>query len=137
MGIIKSGAMSFSEKNLDVMQNLEAVIADLSRKNPAITDYVALRGYEGVFQYYRAELRGHAAKKPELNGLDAAAFEALREICEFRLGRNALMAPDAGEIKPISVEELQDCLRQLIKSVERHTRIEGRMGYLSFIKRFV
>jgi hypothetical protein len=30
-----------------------------------------------------------------------------------------------------------DCLRELVKSVERHTKIDGRQGYLTFIDGFL
>lgn len=129
--------MALPERNLDVLQNLEATIAGVWRKNPAMTDYVALRAYEGVFAKYRAEARGHAPQETKLAGLDAIAFEEVKGICEFRLGRAPLIEGEAEKISPIPIEELLDCLRQLIRSVERHTKMHGRQGYLTFIDRFV
>jgi hypothetical protein len=130
--------MKFGEENLDVLQNLEFAIVQVWRACPEMTDYTALNAYEAARQLYRAELRGHVPKAPTLHGLDATAFEAVKQICEFRLGRHP--GPPSEEqipVTPISVEKLVDCLQSLIKSVERHTRHDGRKGYLKFLDGFL
>jgi hypothetical protein len=58
-------------------------------------------------------------------------------MCELRLGRPTPLETDGGPIPPIPVSELVDCLRQLRKSVERHTNAGGRQGYLTFVSQFV
>ena len=75
------------EENLDVLQNLEAAIVGVWREHPEMSDYVASRAYEAAFEQYRAEARGHQPKPAQLGGLDAEAFDAIKAICEFRLGR--------------------------------------------------
>ena len=102
-----------------------------------MSDYTALRAYEAAFQIYRAELRGHAPKPPGLSGLDAAAFEAVKAMCEFRLARKPCPVPGPENMPPISLQLLVDCLRELGKSVERHTKVDGRQGYLTFIDGFL
>lgn len=133
--------MKWQEENLDVLQNLEFAIVEVWRANPGMTDYSALRAYEAARHYYRAELRGQPPKPPTLTGLDAVAFDALKRMCEFRLGRDSGPPPasekDAGPVPPLSLEKLLDCLQELGKSVERHTRSGGRQGYLQFIDRFL
>jgi hypothetical protein len=121
--------------NIDVLQNLEFAIVQVWRGHPEMTDYVAVRAYEAAFQLYRSELRGHQPKPVNLTGQDAIAFESLRAMCEFRLGRGSPQVLGPEKIAPIAVEQLVDCLREPKKSVERHTRIEGRQGYLTFIQR--
>lgn len=129
--------MKSEPKNLSVLQNLEFSIVSLWREHHEMSDYAALRAYEAAFALYRAEWRGHEPKPPELTGLDAAAFEAVREMCEFRLGRKPDPEDADNPIEPISLETLLDCLRQLQKSVKRHTEHGGRQGYLTFIDRFL
>ena len=129
--------MKITDDKLDILQNLEFSIVGIWRAHPKMSDYTALRAYEAAFQTYRAEMRGHAPKPPGLSGLDAAAFEAVNAVCEFRLGRNPDLMPDGESIIPISLQLLLDCLRELVKSVERHTKTDGRQGYLTFIDEFL
>lgn len=130
--------MKWKEENLDVLQNLEFAIVEVWRAHPEMTDYSALRAYEAARQFYRAEQRGRPLKTPDLAGLDATAFEALKRMCEFRLGRDPGPASQAGiPVAPISAEKLVACLQELAKSVERHTRRSGRQGYLQFIDSFL
>ena len=131
--------MKFAEENLDILQNLEFAIVEVWRAHPEMTDYTAQRAYETARQFYRAEQRGNPPKLPELTGLDATAFEALKAMCEFRLGRDP--GPPSEEedvpVTPIPLEKLIGCLQELAKSVERHTRSGGRQGYLQFIDGFL
>ncbi len=129
--------MKWTEDKLPILQNLEFSVLEVWRANPEMTDYAALRAYETAFQFYRGEFRGRATNLPELKGHDAAAFEALKVMCEFRLGRanGPSISPDI--IPPIPLELLMDCLRELGKSVQRHTKLGGRQGYLTFIARYM
>jgi len=133
--------MKWQQENLDVLQNLESAIMEVWRAHPEMTDHSALRAYEAARQYYRAELRGQPSKPPALTGLDAEAFARVQQMCEFRLGRDPgpppAAAQDEGPLPPLPLEKLLACLRELAKSVERHTRLGGRQGYLQFVDRFV
>lgn len=131
--------MKWREENLDVLQNLEFAIVEVWRAHPEMTDYSAQRAYEAARQFYRAEQRGLPAKPPALSGLDATAFEAVKAMCEFRLGRDPGPAAAAADIPvtPVPLEILLGCLQELAKSVERHTRSGGRQGYLQFIDGFL
>lgn len=129
--------MNFPDDKLDILQNLEFSVVEIWRARPEMSDYTALRAYESAFQTYRAESRGHTPSPPGLTGLDAEAFEAVKATCEFRLGRKPRPASGSEDIPPISLELLVDCLRELGKSVERHTKMSGRQGYLTFIDGFL
>ena len=129
--------MKWTDDKLDILQNLEFSIVEIWRAHPEMSDYTALRAYEAAFQTYRAELRGHTPKPPGLSGLDAAAFEAVNAMCEFRLARKPCPITGPENVPPISLQLLVDCLRELGKSVERHTKADGRQGYLTFIDRFL
>jgi len=111
--------MKWADDKLDILQNLEFSIVAVWRANPTMSDYTAQRAYEAAFQFYREELRG--------------------EMCEFRLGRGPALETAEGPIPvpPTPVAVLVDCLRELAKSVERHTQSGGRQGYLTFIDRFI
>ena len=102
-----------------------------------MSDHVAARAYEAAFEHYRAEARGQQPKLCALTGLDREVFEGITKMCEWRLGRSEQPLSDEAPIPPISVSELVDCLRQLRKSVERHTNAGGRQGYLTFVAQFV
>ena len=75
--------MKWTDDNLDVLQNLEFSVAEVWRAHPEMSDYAALRAYEAAFQFYRAEQRGGTPKPVNLAGLDFAAFDAVKMICEF------------------------------------------------------
>lgn len=125
------------DQNLAVLQNLEFAVVEVWRKHPDMTDYVAQRAYEAAFQRYRAEARGQPPKSPPLAGLDRATFDALTVMCEWRLGRGAGPPGVAPISPPIAEGELVDCLGKLKKSAARHTKAEGRQGYLTFIDGFL
>jgi hypothetical protein len=125
------------EGNLDVLQNLEFAAVEVWRRRPEITDHVVLRAYEAAHQQYRAEARGQTPRPCQLAGLDREVFDAVAEMCEFRLGRKALAGGPDEPVPPIPVSKLVECLRELCKSVERHTKLGGRQGYLSFIDGFL
>lgn len=141
-----------SVPHIDVLQNLEMIPMMLWRENPELTDYAVERAYDAAFQRYRAEARGRRFEEPVLSGLEAVLLTRLLPICEWRLGRAELpQATDPDETEedtdnvrdeeslscdPITVEEMVDCLRRLLKSVRRHTKHGGRQGYLHFVRRF-
>ena len=129
--------MKWGQDNLDILQNLEFAVIEVWRRQPDMTDHVAARAYEAAFERYRAEARGHAPKPCALTGLDREVFDAVIAMCEFRLGRAAIADGPPGSIPPIPVSKLVDCFRDLRKSVERHTKLGGRRGYLTFIDGFL
>jgi len=129
--------MKWTEDKLDILQNLEFSLVAVWRTHPEMTDHVARRAYDAAFLLYRAEMRGHTPKTTALTGLDAVAFDALKGMCEFRLGRGPCPLPGPETVPAIPAEQLVECLRELGKSVERHTRLGGRQGYLTFIDGFL
>ena len=102
-----------------------------------MTDHVASRAYEAAYELYRAEGRGREGKPCPLTGLDLEAFEAVKAICEFRLGRGPVRNEGTEAAAPIPLADLCECLNELRKSVERHTKQGGRQGCLAFIDQFL
>jgi hypothetical protein len=126
-----------TDDDLDILQDMEMSIAGVWRAHPEMTDYSALRVYEAALQFYREIQRGHPPKAPALSGLDVAAYEALKAACERRLQGAPSSAHRLKEMHPVPLEKLVDCLRELAKSVARHTKVDGRQAYLMFIDRFL
>lgn len=130
--------MRIEYEHLDVMQNLEFAIASTYRQCPEMTDYAALRAYEGALEVYTAERAGRAPRLPELSDIEETLLGRVREVCEWLLGRAAL-GQDDGDAKPVPpgeplpLETLILCLKRLVKSVKTWTRRSGRQGYLSFM----
>ena len=123
------------EEHLDVLQNIESVVVEVWRNHSAMTNYTVMRAYETAIAYYSALAREQSPKPVNLTGLDATLFEAVKDVCEWRLGRGA--ESDGDEVSALPVEVLVSCLRKLRKSVDRWTREGGRQGYLQFIEKFL
>ncbi len=129
--------MKITDDKLVILQNLEFSVVTVWRNYSDMSDYAALRAYEAAFQIYRAEWRGHVPKPPALTGLDDTAFQSVKAMCESLLGRSTEPIAFPKSIPPVTLEVLMDCQRELGKSVERHTKAEGRQGYLTFIDGFL
>ena len=131
--------MNWNEEDLAALQELETAIARVFRKHPDMTDYAAGRAYEGAFQIYRALNRGHQPRPSTLTGLDAEVFDVVRITCEQMHAKGAifLKSNTGGRTSPVPLPKMVEYLRQLQRSVERHTAMDGRQGYLTFIEKFV
>jgi hypothetical protein len=129
--------MNPNDLELSILQNLEFALVKFWHSHSGMTDHTALRAYEAAFEKYRAELRGRPAKPLALNKLDAEARAEVLKVCEWRLGRASLPGTDDKRESPVPLETLAGCLRELMKSVERHTKSGGRIGYLTFVERYV
>ena len=138
--------MDITKEYEDVLQNLEFPIMSLFRRYPALEDWEVKRALEATIEHYRAE---HSKRKPRdrhLSHIEQMVTESLITICEWRLGRVGIEAVTAitehftyqvdqdNFIK--TSEELQKCLKRIIKSVERWNRVGGRQGYLNFTSQF-
>ena len=123
------------EDHQDVLQNIEAVVTDVWRAHRELNNYTVMRAYEAALTLYREEARQHTPKPVALTGLDAEVFNAVKSVCDWRLGRSG--PSDQPKITPISLEDMVACLSRLRKSVDFWTKQGGRQGYLQFIERFL
>lgn len=130
--------MKWKEVDLPALRELESAVLELWRRQPELTDYTAGRAYEAAFQHYRARTRGHEPKPPALTGLGLDTFNAVREVCERLLiaGAAPVQGMPNGNTDPVSLEKMVEFLRELTRSVERHTKLSGRQGYLAFVRSF-
>ncbi len=132
--------MSIEEQYTDVLQNLELAVAQAYQSHPEMTDYAVLRAYEALVQTYSAEIQGRDPKPVRLSDLETELMQAIKSMCEVRLGRSQLPGADkeaAVEMPAIDVATLILCLKRLAKSVEKWTKRGGRKGYLDFMSQFV
>ncbi len=131
--------MNWNEEDLAALRELEAAIVELWQKHPDLTDHVAARAYEAAYQWARARARGHEPKPNNATGLDAEALAAVRIACEKNLtrGPSPMKEKPRGSTRPVSPEKLVEYLREVRRSVERHTQLGGRQGYLAFVRGFM
>jgi len=131
--------LSIEEEYLDVLQNIEAVVAGCYREYPALIDYDVEKAYQALFQTFRNEPIGKDAVKPK-GDLASIVYQRVMSICEWRLGRSPMQQKDGIDIPSpqlITVEILARCIRRLQKSLARRANEGGLQGYLKFISQFV
>ena len=128
-------AMTPIEDYQDVLQNIEQAVVQVWQQNPAMTNYVVMAAYDAAINYYRAAASQQEPKPVTLKGLDAKVFEAVKEMCEWRLGRAP--GPEEDDLAPIPLEDLVACLRKLRKSVDFWTKQGGRQAYMQYIEKYV
>ena len=128
---------NIEERHPDVLHNLEFAIVRVYRVEPALLDLDAQDAVDALVQHYRAEQEG---RRPPAIRLDIRAervFHAVRETCEWHLGRGRLAGLDEVPSAPIPLAELLECLRRIAKSIRFWSREAGRRGYLGYVSQYV
>jgi hypothetical protein len=65
-------------------------------------------------------------------------FEAVRRMCEWRLGRAPALDNSPADLDPtVTAAELVLCLKRIRKSIDFWTKEGGRQGYLNFVSKYV
>jgi hypothetical protein len=133
--------MAVEEEYLDVLQNIEFAIVSTYHDHPGVVDAHVIRALEAVIGSYRAEMAGHTPEEFSAVPVEAALYRAIRNVCEWRLGRLSLRESEAAELgpapEPIKVDEIVLCLKKILKSVNRWNKSGGQRGYLTFIVQYV
>lgn len=131
--------MTWKEAELPALRELESTVLRVWSNHDAMNDYTAGRAYEAAYQHYRARSRSREPKPPALTGLDLDTFNAVSEVCEKLLTSRAtpLKGKPNGNTNPVTLEKLVEYLRELIRSVECHTKLSGHHGYLTFVRSFI
>jgi len=131
--------MTPKETDLPALQELEAAVLAVWKAHPEMNDYAAGRAYEAAHQFHRVRLRGREPKPANLDGLDRESFELVQKACEKLLtaGPTPTSGTPQGAASPVPLEKLVEYLRELARSVERHTKHGGRCGYLEFVEKFL
>lgn len=129
--------MKIEEEYQDVLQNIEFVIVSAFRRHPNLSDHGVRRALEAVSDSYAAEVVGRPPRRFGLSSDEQELFGAVKEMCDWRLGRESLRSDQrAVEIEPITLEELNFCLKRLLKSIRRWNREGGVQGYLRFVSKY-
>ena len=129
------------EKYEDILQNIESGVISVYHAHPELTDWDVEVAYDALMQFYNAEVRHKPADLRQLAGYQAGVALAAQAMCEWRLGRVALLdehdQPIDLSVEPITAAEIVVCLKRLRKSVQFWTKANGRQGYLNYISEFV
>ncbi|WP_252177159.1 hypothetical protein [Endozoicomonas sp. 4G] len=138
--------MEFTEEYEDVLQNLEYPIMNFYHNFPELQDWEVKRALEATIEHYRAEYAQRPPKDKHLSDQEQQITDGLIIICEWRLGRvdmDAVVEVTENFVYQINEEsflktseELQKCLKRIIKSVDRWHSVGGKQGYLNFTKQF-
>lgn len=128
----------FEEQYLDVLQNIESGIVSVYLDHAELTDAEALQAVEALIRTYQAEAKAAAPAAPRLSPAAQPIYEAVRAMCEWRLGRKPLLGQgQSPELPPKTVEEMLACLKHIRRSIERWTKRGGIRGYLDFVSQYV
>jgi len=133
--------MAVEEEYLDVLQNIEFAIVSTYRDHPQMVDGHVMRALDAVIGSYRAEKAGRAPEEFAAAPVEADLYRAIRNVCEWRLGRISVGKSDTTDFEltpePVTVDEILLCLKRILKSVNRWNKSGGQRGYLMFIVQYV
>ncbi len=127
--------MDLFEKYQDVLQNIEFAIVSIYREHLEMTDYAVMRSLEAIINHYSAEKTGKTPRNFSLDEIEKDIFRQVQSVCEWRMGRPSSFGMP--ETKPISLDEIIQCLKRILKSVEKWNKHEGIQGYLRFVSQYV
>jgi hypothetical protein len=128
------------EEYLDVLQNIESAIISVYRNRPDLTDYQVDSALEALGRTYIREKTTGAPVFPK-SSLAIDVFESMKQICDWRLGRENASAregvPPQFEAEVLTVDVILACLKRLRKSLSIWNKQGGTRGYLEYISQFV
>ncbi len=133
--------MAVEEEYLDVLQNIEFAIVSTSHDHPEMMDAHVIWALEAAIGSYRAEKAGRTSEEFSASSVEADLYRAIRNMCDWRLGRLHPDSAAAAELgpapEPVTLDEILLCLKRILKSVQRWNKSGGQRGYLSFIVQYV
>lgn len=130
--------MSFEEKYLDVLQNIEFAIQLGYKNHNDLTDYEVSFALEALIEFYTAKERNRDPRNFNLSDNSVIIYELAQDMCEIRIGNKKFIEEDENNsVSPVSINEILDCLKKIKKSVAKWTKSNGRQGYLDFVKNYI
>lgn len=135
--------MNIEEEYQDVLQNLEGAIIRYYRSNPELIDAQVKTAIERLVKIYGAEAVGKTSSYPAPRGVSGEVANRVKQICEWRLGREKIVGEDEQgqerelEIETLEAKELVECLKRIMSSIKLWTKKGGRQGYLEFVGQFL
>jgi hypothetical protein len=131
-------APKFEDEYLDILQNIESTIVGVFRENPELTDIQVDQALEALLRTYHREAihgapvlpKGEAARK---------VYEAVKMACDWRLGREMVVDEEQQPltIEPVTIAEMEACLKHIRKSLHMWNKDFGSQGYLNYVKNFL
>jgi hypothetical protein len=129
--------MGVEDQHLDVLQNIEFAIIQVYEVTPDLIDAEVLKAIEALTRTYSAETAGKLGSSLNIRGISAEVAEQVKAVCELRLGRSAIDAPETDEsITPKTLTNIVDCLKRIQSSIKFWTQKGGRQGYLNYVSNF-
>jgi hypothetical protein len=125
---------------LDVLHNIETAIISVYRDQPGLVDAEADKALNTVLLEYQAELRGRSATPTIPGGLAELVYGSVKEICDWRLGREVLETAKGDlrlDVPPLTLDEIILCLKRIRKSIRMWTKQGGQRGYLNFVSEYL
>lgn len=133
--------MKFVDKYMDVLQNIETAIVKVYRKDPSLNDYDVMHVLEVAKNLYTAEKSGREWRMPLLTEREETLLEAVKSMCDFRMGRGGdneeADGPEIGILGPKSIDEIIACLKRIFKSAKFWNKRRGPKGYLNYVSKFI
>jgi len=127
--------IGFEEEYLDILQNIEFGIVSVYQQYPDLTDLNVVFALESLIEQYTAEKIGRVPRQTSLTDKEHFIFNNVQQICEWRLGRKSLSKKI--NVKPRSIEEIIQCLKRILKSVQKWNKYYGKQGYLTFVSKYI
>jgi hypothetical protein len=119
----------------DVLKDIETVVVGIWRKQRGMTNYAVMRAYDAAVTHFAAVARQQTPKPVNLTGLDATLFEAVKDVCDWRLG--LVKYAERPQLPPVPPQDMVACLRRLRKSVDFWTQHGGRQGYMEYVQKYI
>ena len=132
--------MGFDENQyFDVLQNIEFAIVAEFRRDPAILDLNVREAVNVLVRQYESEEEGRTPPRAQMTDRTQAIFDAVRTVCEWRLGRprGPVPAQDDPPVPDITAAEMAACLKRIRKSIDRWSKEGGPRGYLNFVRQYI
>jgi hypothetical protein len=131
----------FEERYRDVLQNIEGILMPIYDQHPKMTDYGAIYVMETLIKVFNAELQGRTAAIPQFQPYEQEAFDSVRAICYWRMGRGKMTDANGREmdlaVEPKTAEEIIACLKRVHKSIQFWQKRGGRRAYYEYVKEFI
>jgi hypothetical protein len=131
---------TFEEKYEDVLMGIEMAIVPVYRDSPDMSDWEALNAINALIRAYTARVRKRDEPTVNLSPLERQVYDAVKALCEWRLGNPDYAPPDMAEyaeVKPLTTGEIIDCLKRIRRSIQLWQKEGGRRGYYEFASGFL
>jgi hypothetical protein len=131
-------AVGAEEEYLDVLQNIELAIVGVYTAHLDLADFQVDQALEALGRSYQREKTGGAPILPKSEPAKQV-YQAVKGMCDWRLGRQNLVDEEGQpmSIAPLTVDEIQACIKRLRRSIDTWNKRSGTQGYLNYILQFV